>query len=659
MKNHLVNYWQRIRFAVFAVLLTSSLLYLRYGEQAQQQQWALWGNDLMQQLSPRVAATDVVLVEITDADTATQGAWPWSRAELGRLVNRLRDAGAGVIVFADVFDSVDLAKTDAQFADSVRDNGVVVARSVTEEQVLNPVDVIQNSAAAVGVSNFVADADRRVRRMDLVTINQDRVYASLAVETVRTMIGSQRAGVQQQDHAHSIKLQGIEPWIVPTNSRWRIKFHNEFERLNALSTDFSAVKNKVVVIGVAAAQVNNWSQTPVGARRNHEIQAHFIQSLFDRNNVITPQWADLLEMLISALILTSILKAAKANTPYACVPVYAGGVAVVILGSWTLFNTANLAVDWTWPVLSSTSVFALTFYYHWARKRQREWSISRRFGGLVSAQVLRRLKAQPQLNTTGELKEITVMYADLRGFAQLAANYGSDAEGLVQTVHKYMDQVLPAVTQNLGTVDKLIGDGVVAFWNAPLDVEYHALKAVRSAIAMQRAVAQFNSEQHVQIPLCLDIGVNTGIAAVGNTGSRKTFNYTAIGETVRTADNFENLCKHYGVNILLGEQTEQQIMRAQSAGTVPQFDTIELDTVTTESGACTKVFTVLWDDQMMSDNQRASHKKMLEHYHAGQWDQAIRRCKELKTEPILTAYYDTMLKKCKAAKAQQQEDSAA
>jgi adenylate cyclase len=657
MKTYILNYWHKIRFSVFVILLTSSLLYLRYGEQEKQQQWAMWGNDVMQKFSPKFEASDVVIVEITEEDTKKQTPWPWPRAELSRLVARLRDAGAGVIVFADVFSAPDLAKTDNVFADSIKDNGVVVARSVTADQVINPVDVIQNSAAAVGFGNLVADSDNRIRRLDLVTFNEDRVYHSLAVESIRTLIGDQRAKIQQQDQFHLVNLSGVKPWIVPNNSRWRIKFHNEFVKLSALNTDLSAVKNKVVVVGVATDQVNNWSQTAIGAVRNHEIQAHFIQSLFDRNNIVTPPWADLLEMLISALILTSILKAAKANTPYACIPVYAGGVAVVILGSWTLFNTANLAVDWTWPVLSSSSVFLLTFYYHWARKRKHEWSISKRFGDMVNHQVLQRLKTKSDLVTTGELKELTVLYADLRGFAQLAANYGSDAEGLVKTVHEYMDNILPVITQTAGTVDKLIGDGIVAFWNAPVDVENHALMSVKSALNMQQALRKFNEANPNQPSLCLDIGINTGIAVVGNTGSRKTFNYTAIGETVRTADNLENLCKQYGVNILMGEQTEQQIVRAQSSGILPGFAIIELDTVYLESGSTMRIYTVNQDD-LPAEWQLDLHKKMLEHYYAGRYDSAIRVCRDLKTSPMLTEYYDALIKKCKSAKAQQQEETA-
>lgn len=668
MKSSLNKTWNRIRFAVFVTLLTTALLYLRYGRQDLREHWALIGNDLMQKAAPTVPASDVVIVEITEKDAAEKGQWPWPRAEMAHLVNRLRDAGAGVIVFADVFNAPDLAKTDSAFVDSIRDNGVVLARSV-DQTVVNPVETIAAAAAAVGYNNTVPDADGVVRRMDLVTVNDDRVYYSLGIEAMRTLIGSAKVKVQQQDRAQAINLNDLQPWIVPNNSRWRIKFNREFQKINSLNKDLSIVKNRVVIIGVSTQQVNNWIHTSVGPMRNHEVQAHFVQSLFDRNNVVTPPWADMLEMLVSVLILTSILKAAKANTPYACIPVYVGGTAVVIMGSWMLFTTANLAVDWTWPFLSSSSVFALTFYYHWAINRRNEWIVSKRFGDIVNNTVLKKLKKNhQQICTTGELKEISVLYADLRDFAKLAAEYGNNAEGLVKLVHSYMDSVLPVITQNNGTVDKLIGDGIVAFWNAPLDVENHAIVAVKSAISMQREISKFNQIlTPEETPLCLDIGINTGMAVVGNTGSKKTFNYTAIGDAVRTADGLENLCKHYGVNIMLGEHTVKQIqdntlhinvpdeqMRLQLQ---PGFATLELDTVFMESGVAMRVFTIDNPDDPLTEAHRKLHDRMLESYYAGKYDAAIRMCKELKADYKLVEYYNVMINKCKTAKISLEEDT--
>lgn len=656
MKSRITKTWYHIRFAVFVTLLTAALLYLRYGEQELREYWALKGIDFMQTVAPSTDAKDVIIVEVTDQDTAAKGQWPWPRAEMARLVERLRDAGAGVIIFADVLSEPDLAKTDNVFADSIKDNGVILSRTIGQT-VTNPIDSVANSAAAIGFVNTAADPDSTVRRMDLVTLHDDRVYYSLGIEAIRTMIGDSKVKFQQQPHAHAINLNGIEPWIVPNNSRWHIKFNRNIQSINALSKDFAAVKNKIVVVGVATQQVNNWVKTSTGMQRNHVVQAHFVQSLFDRNNIVTPPWADMLEMLVSVLILTSILKAAKANTPYACIPVYVGGIAVVILGSWTLFTTANLAVDWTWPVLSSSSVFALTFYYHLAIKRRDEWIVSKRFGDIVNNTVLKKLKKNcKQIRTEGELKEISVLYADLRGFAKLAADYANNAEGLVQLVHQYMDRVLPVITKNNGTVDKLIGDGIVAFWNAPLDVENHPIVAVRSAIDMQREIAKFNQFlTPEETPLCLDIGINTGMAVVGNTGSKKTFNYTAIGESVRTADGLENLCKHYGVNIVIGEQTVQRI-QSQTAE-VTGFQPLELDTVFMESGTAMRVFTIDNPDDPSTEQHLKLHDRMLESYYAGKYDAAIRMCKELKAESKLVEYYNAMITKCKSAKAQLQEDT--
>jgi CHASE2 domain-containing sensor protein len=157
MKTKLWDLWYRFRFAVFVTMLSLALLYLRYGQHELTQRLALWGGDLMQKMAPHSAAADVVIVEITDADAQQQGQWPWPKSHLAELVTRLRAASAGVIVFVDVFKDPDLAKTDSIFAAAIQHNGVVLARSVTEDQVAHPVDTLSQAAAAVGFVNTVAD----------------------------------------------------------------------------------------------------------------------------------------------------------------------------------------------------------------------------------------------------------------------------------------------------------------------------------------------------------------------------------------------------------------------------------------------------------------------------------------------------------------------
>ena len=175
----LLRVWYRIRFAVFVTVLSMVLIYLRYGTTDVTQYLALRGNDLMQMMAPTVTAKNVVLMEITDADTDRQGQWPWPRKNLGTLVQRLRNAGAGVIVFVDVFSEPDLARTDADFGRAIADNGVVLARSVQAGQVKDPVSDISGSASAVGFADVAVDSDGVVRRMDLIALKDDRVYYSL------------------------------------------------------------------------------------------------------------------------------------------------------------------------------------------------------------------------------------------------------------------------------------------------------------------------------------------------------------------------------------------------------------------------------------------------------------------------------------------------
>jgi adenylate cyclase len=643
----MLSVWYRIRFGVFVTLLSLVLLYVRYGTDHITQNLALKGNDLMQKIIPTTPSKKILLLEVTDTDTPTMGAWPWSRRQLGQLVQRLRDAGASMIVFVDVFADPDLARTDAAFASAIQDNGVILARTMNSV----PVHEIRQAATAVGFVDVTADADQIVRRMDLVDFQNDHVYYSLALETVRALVSGTRPSMHVTDQEHRVSIPGMEPWVLNNQSRWRIKYATEFPTLNATASDLSLAKNRIVIVGVSTTAVNNWVQTPVGPRRIQWVQAQYLESLLTRRSLVTPPWADLLEMLASVLIITSILRAARNNQPWACIPSYLGGILLIIFSSWMFFMMSNLVVDWVWPTVSSTCVFALTFQYQQARKRAGELWITRCFGDSVGSKVLKQLKQNPSaVKTTGELKELSVLYADLRGFAGLAQSYSGNAEGLVRLIHGYMDQVLPGITSTGGTVDKLIGDGIMAFWNAPLAVEQHAVQAVQTAIALLQQVQKMNQLlTPEEPPLCLDIGINTGAAVVGNTGGRGKFNYTVLGESARTACMLELLCKQYGVHILLGEHTATQVSA--------EFCVLELDTVISESGVANRIYTVMAE----TDHQQVqeTHARMLDAMYSGRYEAAIKLCRELKHTGILTDYYQTTQSRIRAARCSQSDNPGA
>lgn len=638
--------WSRLRYSVLLALVLALLLLARVSAPELNQQAQLYSWDQQQRWREPVLSQRVALVEITDECTAQLGDWPWPRAALGQLVRQLRSAGASVIVFPDVFASADLAGTDAVLAQALHQNGVVLARSV-QEQVTDPVPVLASAAAALGFADLLADTDAVVRRQQLVRVHQDRVFHSLAVETVRTLAGDPQVQVRTAEQDLLVSVTGLQPWRQHNHQQLPLNFATEFSTVPSHDVGaFAQLHNQIVLVGLATHSHNNWIATPVGPRRSHWLQALAVHSLFEPA-AVRPDWADLAETLLALLLALLCVHVGRGGQIWHLAVVWLLCAAATLLLSWQLYTQLDLILDWMWPLTSSALVFALTFYYHWARRRRHEWRIRRRFGSSVNGQQLRQLCALPAaVPVQGETREVTVLYADLRGFSALTQQLEQNAPAFAQLMRQYMDSVLPVISQHAGTLDKLLGDGVVAFWNAPLPHADAPGAGATAAVALVQQVQQLAQQLQAADPnisLCVDVGLSTGTGLLGNLGSRRRFNYTCVGGVSRTARQLENLCKHYGVNLLLDHSTVQQ---AQQLPGQP----VLLDQLLLETGVVQNIYTVLPAD---ADWPAEQHQRMLDALAAARWDQALRLCRELRQQPWLTHYYDVMIQRCREHKLQE------
>ena len=274
------------------------------------------------------------------------------------------------------------------------------------------------------------------------------------------------------------------------------------------------------------------------------------------------------------------------------------------------------------------------------------------FSQYLSPALLAQLAEEPdRLALGGEMKDMTFLFADVRGFTTISEQFKADPQGLTSLINRFLTPMTDMILSRRGTIDKYMGDCIMAFWNAPLDDEDHARHACNSALAMMEALEPINesikaeaeAEERLYFPIKVGIGLNSGEVVVGNMGSDQRFDYSVLGDAVNLASRLEGQSKNYGVDIVIGEETYTR---------APDFAVIELDLIAVKGKTeATRIFTLLGDAEMKASSEHktlaARHDDMLKAYRDQQWDQAralIKECSALdgSLEPLYEIYAERL-----------------
>jgi adenylate cyclase len=251
------------------------------------------------------------------------------------------------------------------------------------------------------------------------------------------------------------------------------------------------------------------------------------------------------------------------------------------------------------------------------------------------------------LKLGGETREMTFLFCDVRGFTTISETFKSHPHGLTRLINRLLTPLTNVILDNRGTIDKYMGDCIMAFWNAPLDDETHAEDACESALKMYVALEKLNKERENEaaeegvefLPLNVGIGINTGECVVGNMGSDQRFDYSVLGDPVNLAARLESQSKNYGVGVVLGSETVNQINGA--------YATLELDLIEVKGKTeAVDIYCLYGDAARAKSPEFLDHKKthdaMLTLFRQQKWDEAealIRECRE-KSDGELGEFYD-------------------
>ncbi len=457
---------------------------------------------------------------------------------------------------------------------------------------LAPLPGLAKSAAGIGFVNWQADADRVVRRVPLLIVVNGQIQPSLVVETLRVAQGASTYIVKSADAGNSSLAQGfgvaaikVGDLIIPTQPSGDIRaYFGEPDpsisqpawKLLEPNVDLSDLAGKIVVIGASASLISDVVATPLNpSTPGVEAQAQLIEQIIDGAELLRPDWAPGAE--VAALTLLSV--ALVAITPLSAVwSAIFGGLAVAAMagGSWLAFTRYGWLIDPITPSVSSGAVFLAGVLALYSQKRRQLSETRSHFGRFVSPAVVARLAEHPDaVRLGGEQRVLTLMFCDIRSFTTLSE--GLSAVELTSFLNEYLTPMTEAVLAENGTVDKYMGDAIMAFWNAPLDDPAHASHAVRAALMMRKTLAALNRHWAERAPdsgrafqIKFGVGLNTGECCVGNLGSTRRFDYSAIGDEVNVASRLEGASKVLGVDIVASGLTRDQ---------APDFAWLEIDQV--------------------------------------------------------------------------------
>ena len=552
--------------------------------------------DVLHETKEKQHVEDILLVNIDEKSIDKYGQYPFPRdiysdtlwethhsnTHVFNILFAEKDRFGGDEVFANALENRLTILSSAPTIQKETGNAPFVNTSVfgdgnIQDHVWNfsglvsPIPELQNSAWGMGVTvatPSVANTpnfDGTTRSVPLVIQANGQLYPSLGFETLRAFYDqpNYQTRVTQDAGIEWVKMGRDKPIQTTSSGDLMVSYWNHFDSISFADLKESDIQNKILVYGLTAEGLSNPISTPMGVMYPHEVQAHLIQTVSTGVQIQQSYYFEFLEtvllVIVLLLILVSVYKLPTAFSAITCL----GIVAVQVGGSFYVWSSSLVLFDIFWSSISSIVVFGHASFNKYYRTYQEKMQIKKQFQKYLSPDMVEELQKDPsKLKLGGERREMTFMFMDICGFTPISEAYKNrdDPEGLVELINKFLDVQTKIILNNKGTIDKYMGDCIMAFWNAPLDCEDHADLAVKSALEVLDATEKLNEElKPLNLPpINVGIGISTGECIVGNMGSELRFDYSVIGDAVNLGARLEGQTRNYaGVDLLLSERTYQ------------------------------------------------------------------------------------------------------
>jgi len=503
--------------------------------------------------------------------------------------------------------------------------------------ILRNLPSLENSAKGEGVITILPERDAIIRRVPSVVIAGNVYRPSLGLEMLRIATGGQ-AMLIKADNAgvNSVVVGGVD---IPTDGNGRIWVH--FTKFNSRpdyipakvildgTVDPKRLQNKLIFIGTSATGLLDIKTTPLDpAMPGVEVHAQLIETILSKSYLTRPNYALGAEVSLMAamgLFLVLLLPYAGALGSLAV-----GGLLSVVAvgGSWYLYTQYGFLLDVIYPLGASMVMFVTLVFYNYYQEEKQRQRIRGAFQQYLSPDLVEQLaKNSESLVLGGESREMTIMFSDVRGFTTISESFKADPQGLTSLMNRFLTPLSNAIMEKKGTIDKYMGDAIMAFWNAPLDHPNHCRASCLAALDMLVRLEGVNAERKLEaeaqgiefLPLNMGIGLNTGLCVVGNMGSDARFDYSVLGDSVNLASRLEGQSKNYGVRTILGETTAIAVR--------DEFAVIELDLIRVKGKLQPeRIYALVGADAVTQQDTfkqlRSANDAMLAAYRAQDWNGA-------------------------------------
>lgn len=561
---------------------------------------------------------NVVIVDIDETSIKSLGQWPWSRDKLAKILENLTLANVGIvgldIVFAEedrtsphkILQDLKIYKKDVpnydlEFANVVENSPVILGYQfdlVKKDNVnakvpqipaifiekdkpqdksylieayntiLN-IPQIQDKAYSSGFFNNIPDDTGIIRSVPLVISYDDTIYPSLALEVIRVINGTQKVVVQYDENGISnIVLDDIS---IPTDryGRMLINFRGaerSFKYISAIDIynnnfDKSEIDGKIVLIGTSAAGLFDLRATPFDSIfPGVEVHANIIDNILMQDFIYKASWLDGTNILIIFLLSIIVVMLTTYTT------FWANPIIFISFSTSYLFLVYNLLFDYgivlniLFPIATVLIASIMTTLFDYFYKIKKEEAIKAKFASKVSKNVMDDILKNIDKNEfSAKSKEVTIFFSDIRGFTNISEKL--NAKELISFLNRYMQPMSEIIIKYQGTIDKFIGDAIMAYWNAPIDIKNHCDLALKASLEQLEVLEKLNVElQKENLPkIDIGIGLNTGTVIVGEMGSSLRSDYTVIGDTINLGSRVESLCKYYDSKLNISNFTKDKL----------------------------------------------------------------------------------------------------
>ena len=653
----------------------------------------------------------VVILDVDDRSIEQIGQWPWPRTRIAELVQKATQAGAVAIAFDIVFSEPDrlspeeivadnsdippdlaeklllLPRNDDLLAAAFESARVIVGQTSVRTVAGNRAekrdmvdvphaligpdprpfllkfpDVLQNlpqlEAAASGRGMFSVrpDPDGVIRRIPIVMSVQGEIRLGLVPELLRIASGGEpfavrtnEAGIEGVVVARQLVQTARDgtlwPYLTPSS---RDRYVSAVDLLEGRMPN-GRLANQLVLVGTSAIGLGDFRATPLGvSMAGVEIHAQVLENILSQSALSRPNFTiavELVTTLVLCLLVIFFAPSLSAGWLIISTIVLLSGYSAT---SYYLFYANRILLDPSFPLIATTATVILMSTVNYLREERQRREIRNAFGRYVSPDLVAQLSDnRGSLTLGGESKDLTLLFSDVRGFTAIAEDFKDDPKGLTSLMNEFLTILSNGILDYNGTIDKFMGDAVMAFWNAPLDNDDHARAACKAALRMIADVDKFNKRRRATVRLArmkrakadarskrkgkneaesadervhiinVGIGINTGTCVVGNMGTDTRFDYTALGDPVNVASRLEGQSRYYGARIILGSSTAREAMA--------DFALLELDTVRVVGKELPEnIFALVGDNALRADPvfQQVSDLNSTMHtaYRAQDWD---------------------------------------